>query len=76
MEQRIKCKVTDYIDTLKQSIMEVHIQEINGILYYIDKNNNVYKTEDILCNSQNPSITAKYGLENGVYKFVNTYNSN
>ena len=73
MEQRIKCKVTDYIDTLKQSIMEVHIQEINGILYYIDKNNNVYKTEDILCNSKNPRIIAKYGVENGIYKFIYIY---
>jgi hypothetical protein len=56
--------------------VEIWIQEINGISYYIDKNNNVYKTEDILCNSQSPSIIAKYGVENGVYKFVNTYNSN
>ena len=42
---------------------------------FIDKNNNVYKTEDILCNSQNPSIIAKYGVENGIYKFINTYNT-
>ena len=30
----------------------------------------------MLCNSQNPKIYAKYELENGVYKFVDTYNSN
>ena len=56
--------------------VEIWIQEINGISYYIDKNNNIYKTEDMLCNSQNPKIYAKYELENGVYKFVDTYNSN
>ena len=55
--------------------VEIWIQEINGISYYIDKNNNVYTTEDILCNSQNPKIYAKYEVENGIYKFINTYSS-
>jgi hypothetical protein len=45
--------------------VEIWIQEINGIVYYIDGKNNIYKTEDILCNSQNPSIIAKYVNENG-----------
>ena len=30
--------------------MSVWPQEINGILYYIDNYNNVYKTEDIIAN--------------------------
>jgi len=54
--------------------MEVQIQEIKGILYYIDTSNNVYKTEDILCNSKNPRIIAKYGVEDGIYKFIFIYN--
>lgn len=35
-------------------------QEINGILYYIDDNNNIYRTEDIITNNVNPKIIAKY----------------
>lgn len=40
--------------------VEVFLQEIQGINYYIDKENNVYKTEDILSNSKNPQIVAHY----------------
>ena len=39
--------------------MEVFAEEIQGIVYYIDKFNNVYKTEDILKNKENPQIIAK-----------------
>ena len=38
---------------------EVFAEEINGIVYYIDKHDNVYKTEDILNNKQNPEIISK-----------------
>jgi len=55
--------------------VEIWIQEINGIYYYIDNNNNIYKTEDILSNSQTPYIIAKYEIEDGIYKFINTYNN-
>jgi len=44
----------------KQNKIEVFVQEIKGINYYIDKNNNVYNTEDIISNSKNPSVIAKY----------------
>jgi hypothetical protein len=40
--------------------IEVWLQEIKGINYYIDGNNNVYKAEDILVNIANPKIIAKY----------------
>lgn len=42
------------------SKIEVFVQEIKGINYYIDKNGNVYSTEDIISNSKNPSVVAKY----------------
>ena len=44
----------------KQNKIEVFAQEIKGIHYYVDKNNNVYNTEDIISNSKNPVIIAKY----------------
>lgn len=40
--------------------VEVFLQEIQGINYYIDKENNVYKTEDILSNAKNPLVVAHY----------------
>jgi hypothetical protein len=46
---------------------EVFAQEICGIVYYIDKHNNVYKTEDIMEEKENPRIVAKYANANGLY---------
>jgi hypothetical protein len=40
--------------------LEVVAEEIFGIIYYVDKFNNVYKTEDIMEAKQNPQIIAKY----------------
>ena len=47
--------------------LEVFIVNISGIVYYIDHHGNVYKTEDILEDKQNPAIIAKYVRENGNY---------
>ena len=40
--------------------IEVYAQDIQGIIYYIDKSNNVYQAEDIISNKVNPKIIAKY----------------
>ena len=40
--------------------IEVWAQDIQGIIYYIDKSNNVYQAEDIVINKINPKIIAKY----------------
>ena len=45
--------------------LDVVATEIMGIIYYIDKFNNVYKTEDILENKTNPAIIAKCQIING-----------
>lgn len=52
---------------MKLQKIEVFAEEIFGIVYYIDTINNVYKTEDILSNKQNPTIIAKYVNKNGKY---------
>ena len=44
--------------------IEVWVQDIQGIVYYIDKFNNVYDTTDIMKNQVNPKIIAKY-VKNG-----------
>ncbi len=45
--------------------MEVVAKEIDGIVYYIDSFSNVYRTEDILNDKENPQIIAKYEVKNG-----------
>ena len=47
--------------------VEVHAQDIQGIIYYIDKNSNVYQAEDIISNKINPKIIAKYIKEGEIY---------
>lgn len=40
--------------------LEVFAEEIGGIVYYIDKFKNVYKTDDVLQAKLNPGIIAKW----------------
>ena len=40
--------------------VELWAQDIQGIMYYIDNENNVYQAEDIVANKPNPKIIAKY----------------
>jgi hypothetical protein len=47
--------------------VEVWPQEIKGIVYYIDKNMNVYQTEDIISNKTNPKVIAKYTKNGETY---------
>lgn len=51
-------------DTIQK--LDVFAEDVNGIIYYIDKFNNVYKTEDILEGKSNPQIIAKCVKTNGV----------
>jgi hypothetical protein len=53
--------------------VEVWVQDIQGIVYYIDKTNNVYQAEDILSNKVNPKIIAKY-VKNGEQYSIPEFN--
>lgn len=44
--------------------IDVWAQDIMGIIYYIDNQNNVYQPEDIIVNKINPRVIAKY-VKNG-----------
>ena len=60
--------ITSYIEQPKPNVLvEVCVEDIKGINYYIDDQHNVYKPEDILLNKQSPSIIAKWAKvgENG-----------
>lgn len=43
--------------------IEIRTQDVKGIVYYIDNNNNVYDPSDILKNLNNPKIIAQYSLD-------------
>jgi len=53
--------------------VEVWAQDIQGIVYYIDKCNNVYQAEDIVSNKINPKIIAKY-VKNGEHYSIPEFN--
>jgi hypothetical protein len=48
--------------------VELWAQDIQGIVYYIDKFNNVYETSDIIKNQVNPKIIAKYVKDGENYR--------
>ena len=51
---------SDDNDTPSGQKVEVWAQDIQGIIYYIDKAGNVYQAEDIIVNNVNPKVIAKY----------------
>ena len=54
--------------------IELWAQDIQGIIYYLDKNNNVYSAEDIVSNKLNPQVFAKYTKKGDNYEIVqNSY---
>jgi hypothetical protein len=50
-----------------QKKLEVFAQDIQGIVYYVDNADNVYKTEDILEEKTNPTVVAKYVITESGY---------
>lgn len=49
----------DMLNSQQYHSVEVFAEEIQGIVYYIDKSNHVYNTEDIIQGRPNPRIIAK-----------------
>jgi hypothetical protein len=39
--------------------IEVRVQDIDGIMHFIDSNDNVYQTEDVLMEKKNPKIIGR-----------------
>ena len=67
--------IIDENNIQQQNVEKIDIwtHDFNGILYYIDNYNNVYKMEDILSNNPNPEIIAKY-VKNGDTYFIPEFN--
>jgi hypothetical protein len=47
--------------------IELYTQDIQGIIYYINNNNNIYQAEDIIINKMNPKIIVKYVKNCDIY---------
>jgi len=47
--------------------IEVWLQDIQGIVYYIDKSFNVYQPEDVISGKVNPKVIAKYVKVGDIY---------
>ena len=58
----------DEICVVKENKVEVWVQDIKGIYYYIDSENNIYDSSEVLENYINPKIIGKYFIDkNGNY---------
>lgn len=55
----------------KKESIEVWVEDIHGIQYYIDAENNIYSPDDILNNVKNPRVILKWKKENDVYMIDN-----
>jgi hypothetical protein len=54
-----------------QQSVNIWVQNIKGIEYFIDSSQNVYKHEDVINNSTNPRIIAKYSKsESGAFSIA------
>lgn len=64
-------QTTDIVNTFKK--VNVYAEDIDGIIYFIDENENVYNSEDVHKQLNNPRIIAKYSkTQEGKYSIVNS----
>ena len=55
-------------DEPAKKTVQIWVEDIKGIVYYIDVDKNVYNTEDVVANRENPRIIARWSKnESGVY---------
>ena len=55
--------------------VDVQAIDIKGIIYYLDNDNNVYDTEDIVSNKKNPRVIAKYVKTGNDYSIPELFNN-
>ena len=69
----VNCTYNTHKNTIEepdviQKKIEIWLQEIKGINYYVDDDENVYEPADILNHVSNPRVLAKYKkMEDGTY---------
>ena len=60
-------EISNKVEKVTHTHKTVWAQDIKGIIYYIDDESNVYHPQDVMNNSVNPKIIAKYQIINGKY---------
>ena len=50
--------------------LEVWTEEINGIMYYVDKMSNIYDASDVVCNKLSPKVLGKYTKKTGEVSWI------
>jgi len=63
--------LTDKTEVVAPKKRDIWVQEIKGIQYFIDNQQNVYSHDDILGNKNNPTVIAKYCKVGEVYTIKN-----
>ena len=53
------CETLEIQQEPTTNTQNVRLEDINGIMYFIDSNNNVYQTEDVVMHKRNPQIIGK-----------------
>ena len=63
-------RMSDHIPANHTKQLEIFAEDISGIIYYMDKQNNVYKITDILEGKNDPSMIGKYTKHGSEYKIM------
>ncbi len=50
---------------------EVVATDVNGIIYFIDSNDNIFSTEDVMAGKIDPKLIGKFNRENNVVTYIN-----
>ena len=67
-------QIDDDHEVINITKREVWAQDINGIIYYIDKEHNVYDHGDIMEGITNPKVIAKYVKQGDGYNIPSLFN--
>jgi len=67
-------EIDDNHEVVNITKREVWAQDINGIIYYIDNEKNVYDHKDIMDGIMNPKVIAKYHRHGEEYSIPNLFN--
>ena len=51
---------------------DVIATDINGIIYFIDSNDNIFSTEDVMAGKINPKLIGKFNRANNVVTYINS----
>ena len=57
-------------NTCIETKIEIFTEDINGIIYYLDNNENVYDPHDIINGINNPRIISKYKKTGELYEII------